>query len=302
MGKPRAENPLMGISTKMNGIKDGIKISGSKSKRERRHESKVVLTSILAILGFASISLAILYLRGDVGTFNNHLRSITDSVLALLFAVIILDRIVAFGNERRRRGEERKSILRHHTLIQSILELFLVRKNMVITPDDKTSRKFQIKTRTKISDMRDMFNVSDLASDVGKTRIEMYRMYQNKLLDKFIRLVESIDFAYYPEVLDSAMRFINVTTYSESVVDALVEAKGQTASMKSNKAALSAAIRDSDDYASIRDVPGNLKNVYNLHEAICEQEDAVQRYVKALASIMAEEDGMRERERVSDDA
>jgi hypothetical protein len=248
----------------------------------------VTVCAIITFAGTIAIILHFFSPRG-VGDAYGYLQSIMSSVLALLFAVIILDAINSHGDKQRKKREERTAIIRHNKIIQPVIDMYIVRKNMVITPNDRNVRKFQINAKFTIKDMKDMFGPSELISDVGKSKLDTYAHYQDVLQDKLIHLVEDIDFSFYPEICDSAMKYINATSYGSSAISAVVGYQTSMAGTKSMKSILLNMIRDEPDSGTFNNAPTALKNVYLLHQTINDQEDALEVYLRNIQEILSEE-------------
>ena len=267
------------------------KIGGKNRSIEKIHKSRRLLMTICAILTFASCLALILHFFSPTGLGSGYryMESILSSTLGLLFAVIILDNINAHSDKQRKRREERTAIIRHNKIIQPVIDMYIVRKNMVITPNDRTVRKFQIDARFTIKDMRDMYSPSELISDVGKTKIETYSHYQDMLHEKFVNLVENIDFTFYPDLCDAAMKYINSTSYGASALSAVVGYQSSMAGTKSMKSIVINLIRDEPDNGKFIDAPPALKNVYLLHQTINDQETALFSYLKMIQTIQTED-------------
>ncbi|MCL1811444.1 MAG: hypothetical protein FWG41_04435 [Methanomassiliicoccaceae archaeon] len=256
---------------------------------EKAHEHRILLFSILAILSYVLIAWIAVYFTGNAPDLTDIVRGSMGSVFALLFAVIIMDRIHAHSDKKKKRREERKAIVRHNKIIQPVIDMYLVRKNMVITPNDKTVRKFQISATFTIKDMKDMYGPSELISDVGKSKIETYSYYQEKLQENFTHLVEDIDFSSYSELCDAALEYINATSYGASALDAVVSYQGTMAGTKSMKSIVLNLIREEPEKGKFIDAPPTLKNVYLLHQMINDQEEALSKYLKLVQEVIKEE-------------
>lgn len=256
---------------------------------EKLHESYLLFGTIIAILAFVIIIGVILHFAGRTVDGYDILKSIMSSVLALLFSLIILDRIRARSDGKRKRREERRKILRHNKIIQPVIDLYIVRKNMVITPNEKSVRKFKIDAKFTVKDMKDMFGPSELIADAGKSKAEVYAYYQEKLNDKFINLVEDVDFSVYSEICDAAMKYVNATSYGSSALDAVIGYKTATAGTKSMKSIVINMMRDEPDDRKFIDAPPALKNVYLLHQMINDQEEALGKYLRAIQELFEEE-------------
>ena len=258
---------------------------------EKAEESKLLLTSLLAIFLYIVIAWVAVVLLSDEGPeMHDVLRGSIGSVFSLIFAVIIMDRIHARNDKIKRKRDERRAVIRHNKIIQPVLDMYLVRKNMVITPNEKTVRKFQIKSSFTIKDMKDMYGPSELISDVGKSKVEVYAFYQERLHYMFTHLVEDVDFNFYSELCDAAMDYINATSYGASALEAVTSYQSTLTGTKSMKSVVLNMIKEEPDSGKFVDAPPALKNVYLVHQMINDQGEALGRYLKLVQVITKEDD------------
>ena len=257
---------------------------------ERSDETRLLFLSIIAILVYIFIAWIIVFFTSDdAPNIHDLVRGSMGSVFALLFAVIIMDTISRRSSMKKRKREERKAIVRHNKIIQPVIDMYLVRKNMVITLNDKTVRKFRVTASFTIKDMKDMYGPSELISDVGKSKIQTYAYYQEKLLEKFTHLVEDINFNFYSDLCDAAMKYINATSYGASALEAVLSYQDTMSGTKSMRSVVLNMIREEPENGKFIDAQPALKNVYLLHQMITEQEAALADYLK-LVRVILEED------------
>ena len=279
---------------KIFGKKKGSDEVGGKEKKpsaNKGYESRLLVLSILAIAFYIIIAwLIVVVFSGESMNLYDVVRGSMGSVFALLFAVIIMDTISSQSEKKKRERDERRAIVRHNKIIQPVIDMYLVRKNMVITPNDKTVRKFQIKSNFTIKDMKDMYGPSELISDIGKSKIDVYSFYQEKLHEMFTHLVEDVDFNFYSELCDAAMDYINATSYGSSALEAVTCYQNTLTGTKSMKSVVLNMIRDEPEKGIFIDAPPALKNVYLVHQMINDQTTALERYLKYLQIILKEND------------
>jgi len=274
-------------------IKD-TEVLNNKSKRradraEKAEESRLLVLSLLAIFFYIIVAWLTVIILGGKMDPHDIVRGSMGSVFALVFAVIIMDRINSRNEKRKRIRDERRAVIRHNKIIQPVIDMYLVRKNMVITPTDKSVRKFQIKSVFTIKDMKDMYGPSELVSDVGKSKIEVYAFYQNKLHHMFTHLVEDVDFVSYLELCNAAMDYINATSYGSSALEAVISYQNTLTGTKSMKSVVLNMIREEPENGKFVDAPPALKNVYLVHQMINDQGDALGRYLQLVQEILRED-------------
>lgn len=267
--------------------------SKSKIGRSARDEinrlSKITLYSLSMIIVICLVMSLMLHFSGGIGPWQMHVSNAMDNIIAAAIILIFLDAIMMLNNENRKKRDERRSIIRLNMIIQPVADMYIVRKNMVITPAEKTVRKFQINADFTVKDMKDMYGQSDLISDVGRSKIEMYAYYQSKLMDGMTHLVESVDFSFYQNLCDAAMKYINATMYGASALEALISFQNTMAGTKSMKSVVISGIKDEPENGNFLNANPTMKNVYLVHQMISEQEAALEEYISAMKVIMSEE-------------
>ena len=263
---------------------------------ERSHSMSVLAKLVLVVLVSSAVMFLICVAAGDVWSFGDYMNNIFCNTIALIVVVLCMDTVVNSNTESRRKREEARKILRYNRLIQPDVDMYLVRKNMVITPNGKSVRKFQIDSRFTVRDMRDMYSPSELVADVGMSKISRYGHYQTVLREDFHKLVENVDFAYYPEIGEAAMRYLNATSYGEAALDAVMGYEDARAGTKSMRVMVVGMIKDEPEDGRFMDANPAMKNIYLVHQMINEQEKAVAQYLK-LIRVLQDEDPAEQRRR-----
>ncbi|MDR3282857.1 MAG: hypothetical protein LBS92_04520 [Candidatus Methanoplasma sp.] len=263
--------------------------AGKPIKFFRERMSRVLGISVGAIFLVSAALTAMIIATGHRLDLGNVLEGVMVCVLALLFGVVIMDSIVAYSNEAKRKSDEKKAIIRRNKIIQPILDMYLVRKNMMITPRERSVSKFKIDATFTVKDLKDMFDPSELVSDTGKSKIEMYAFYQKELKNKLTSLVEDVEFQYYDDLCNAAMRYINTTAYGESAVEAVMGYKDAMTGTRSMKSIVLNALRDSPDERNFVAATPMMKNIYLLYDTVDEQEKAIADYLRLVNEIISEE-------------
>lgn len=260
------------------------------SKVERRHEYSVMWISFIIIV----ISSAIFFLIGWVVNdadwgWQDFFFNMGCNILALFVVVLCLDTLVNRNKDSRIQRDEARKILRYNRLIGPEIDMYLVRKNMVITPAGKPVHKFRVDSTFTVQDMKDMYGPSELVSDVGISKIRRYAHYQSVLRDYFEKLIENVDFTFYPEVGDAALRYLNAASYGEAAIEAVLSYEDSRAGTKSMKSMIIAMMRDEPADGCFMNANATMKNIYLVHQMINDQEKAVSEYLRMI-KILQEQD------------
>ena len=265
------------------------------SKVEKEQMNITVVKSVIMILVLSLAMFLVVLAIDDVWSFGDYMNNIFCNTIALVFVVVFLDTLVSSSKEGRKKREEARTILRHNRIIQPDIDMYLVRKNMVITPNGKTVRKFQIDSEFSIQDMRDMYGPSELVSDVGISKIKRYAYFQKQLKNDFEKLVEGVDFTHYPEISEAAMKYINATSYGEAALEAVLGYEDSKAGTRSMRVMVVGMMREEPLDGRFMDANPTMKNVYLVHQMINDQEKAVSDYIR-LIDVLKEDNPSENRD------
>ena len=255
------------------------------SNVEKEHMNLTVVKSVVMILILSLAMFLVIVAINDVWSFGDYMNNIFCNTIALVFVVVFLDTLVSSNKEGRKKREEARTILRHNRIIQPDIDMYLVRKNMVVTPNGKTVRKFQIDSQFSIQDMRDMYGPSELVSDVGISKIRRYAYFQKQLKNDFENLVEGVDFTHYPEIAEAAMKYINATSYGEAALDAVVGYEDSKAGTRSMRVMVVGMMKEEPLDGRFMDANPTMKNIYLVHQMINDQEKAVSDYIRLIGAL-----------------
>lgn len=258
------------------------------SNVEKEHMNLTVVKSVVMILILSLAMFLVIVAINDVWSFGDYMNNIFCNTIALVFVVVFLDTLVSSNKEGRKKREEARTILRHNRIIQPDIDMYLVRKNMVITPNGKNVRKFQIDSQFSIQDMRDMYGPSELVSDVGISKIRRYAYFQKQLKKDFENLVEGVDFTHYPEIAEAAMKYINATSYGEAALDAVVGYEDSKAGTRSMRVMVVGMMKEEPLDGRFMDANPTMKNIYLVHQMINDQEKAVSDYIRLIGALEEE--------------
>ena len=258
------------------------------SKVEKEQMNITVVKSVIMILVLSLAMFLVVLAIDDVWSFGDYMNNIFCNTIALVFVVVFLDTLVSSSKEGRKKREDARTILRHNRIIQPDIDMYLVRKNMVITPNGKTVRKFQIDSEFSIQDMRDMYGPSELVSDVGISKIKRYAYFQKQLKNDFEKLVEGVDFTHYPEISEAAMKYINATSYGEAALEAVLGYEDSKAGTRSMRVMVVGMMREEPLDGRFMDANPTMKNIYLVHQMINDQEKAVSDYIRLIGALEGE--------------
>jgi len=275
------------------------KVKPEKRRNAASYEVRVsirtmVYSSLIIIIAFVVIELCLYASSGGWGDINLHLLNIADNTFAFIVGLSAMDALGYLNQVQRRRRNEIRAIIRHNRILEPSIEMFTVRKNILVTSPGKAVDQYATITDFDIWDMSDMYNPSTVPSDAGRSKIDMFSFHLKKVNNAMLKIVEDIDFAFDPDICDAVMKFISATTYGSSALDSLVSYGNTGSSMK--KAAIVAMIKEAPRNGTLTDADSNeLKSVYILMQMIRDQEDALKTYSAYIADILEKDPDNRKR-------
>ncbi len=259
----------------------------SAARQEVRNMYRTMIVSTVIIFAaFLLFEILLFAVSGSGGDIDTHLLNLADNSLAFVIGLTAMDAVMYISQLQSRRRGESRAIIRHNRIVQPAIDMYLARKNMLVTPPEGSTKTFRIVSDFTARDLKDMFGPSDIVTDAGKTKIETFRIQTKNLNKAMMNMVEDIDFDFNPEICDAAMRFINATTYGTAALESLLSF--QEEGMKTKRMALIRKIKDDDGRDSLADADGDLKNVYLVKQMIQEQEAAIKEYITTINEVSEE--------------
>ena len=212
---------------------------------ERSHEMSVVGWSVIVVVVSSLIMFLVVVALGEVWSLGDYVNNIFCNNIALIIIVLFLDTIVSSNKESRVKRNEARKILRYNRLIQPDIDLYLV----------------------------------------GISKIKRYGHFQEVLRHDFSKLVENVDFVYYPEIAEAVMKYLNATSYGEAALDAVIGYEDARAGTKSMRVMVTSMIREEPENGSFMQANPTMKNVYLVHQMINDQEKAVSEYLRLIRTL-----------------
>ncbi len=220
-----------------------------------------------------------------------HLLNIADTCVGFIIGLTAMDALNYMNDNQKARREEERAIIRHNRIVKPCIDMYLARKNSLVTPNGENVQIFQVVTNASVRDLKDMYEPSTINSDAGKTKIEAYHYYLKKLNTAFLNMAEDINFDYNPEICDAMMKFLNDTTYGMAAADAVMNFGRE--GNRTQKMAVIRKIKEVPDGTDIADVEGELSTVFIFMHMIHSHEDALKSYLKVIEELDYESERRR---------
>ncbi|MGI6009586.1 MAG: hypothetical protein ACOX8X_05675 [Methanomethylophilus sp.] len=260
--------------------------NNSAAHREMHNLGTTILKSSAIILVAVVFFEVLCYLVCDTwGTWETHLVNLADNSAAFIVGLTAMDAIMYINQAQSRRRSEERAIVRHNRIVQPAIDMYLARKNMMLTAPKDNVRTYLVKSGLTFKDLANMYEPSDIITDAGKTRIECFRVQHKALNKAFMNMVEDIDFDFNPEICDATLKFINASTYGSAALDSLIAYQDE--SMRARKSSLIRQIRSSDVSVTLGDAGVELKNAMLLAEMIQQEEEAIEEYIITISEMSA---------------
>ena len=259
--------------------------SPSAAKRETsRAISFMFFSSVILLVVFIMFEVLLFASSGGWGDIDTHFANMADNTLAFVIGLGAMDAVTYFSQVGRKKRNETRAIIRHNRLLEPSIDMFTARKNVLITAPGEIVDQYRMKSDIHLAALADMFSPSGIASDAGMSKIDMYDFHMNKLYDSFKRMVEDVDFSFYPDAAEAAVMFINATTYGSSSMASLKSYQDE--GQKSKQSSLVKAILAEAENPNPDHPKPELMSVYILMQTIRSQEEALNQYLDAVDGIV----------------
>ena len=212
-----------------------------------------------------------------------HLINIADTCIGFVIGLTAMDALNYYNGNQKSRREEQRAIIRHNRIVKPCIDMYLARKNSLITPSGQEVQIFKVVTNASVRDLKDMYDASTINSDAGKSKIEAYWYYLKKLNTAFLNMAEDINFDYNPEICDAMMKFLNETTYGIAAAEAVVSFGKE--GNRTQKMSVIRKIKEVPEGTEIADVEGELNTVFIFMHMIHAHEDALKSYLTVIEEI-----------------
>lgn len=272
------------------------------NRYKRRSAAAYDTKSMLKMMALSSGILIVAFLILEAilliweGTFDDrsytdhdfywHMLNFSDTVLGFLVGLLAMDALTWYENARKARRDEQRAIIRHNRIVKPAIDMYLARKNALITPATEDLKPFQVVTDATVRDLKDMYLPSTINSDAGKARIETFFYYTKKLNVAFLNMAEDINFDYNPEICDAVLGFINETTYGMSALSTVTSFADEDKRQSRN--ALLRQIKSASDKTEIYEAEDELNIAMIVMHTIHAQETALAKYMDAIEDIDSE--------------
>ncbi|KUE73641.1 hypothetical protein AUQ37_01670 [Candidatus Methanomethylophilus sp. 1R26] len=114
----------------------------SAGHREMHNLGATILKSSLIILvAVAAFEIACFILYDTWGDGSTHLINLADNSFAFIVGLTAMDAIMYINQANGRKRSEERAIIRHNRILQPAIDMYLARKNMMLTPPGDTSAR-----------------------------------------------------------------------------------------------------------------------------------------------------------------
>ncbi|MCQ2085783.1 MAG: hypothetical protein MJZ21_06530 [archaeon] len=261
--------------------KKNVRNSAARFESRSMLRTMAVSSGILIIAFIVFEGLLILFKSMAGEGYSNrdeywHLINIADTCVGFLIGIIAMDALTYFNDSNRSKRDEARAIIRHNRIIKPYIEMFLARKNALMTADEKVPKYFDVVSGGTLYDLKDMYSSSKLGTDAEKPKIVVFEFYLKKLNTAFLNMAEDINFDYNPELCDAIMSFLNETIYGQASTEALI-AYGIEGN-RAQKMSVIRKIKEADPDTQIGSVEGELNTVLIFKRMVEQQEKAIKQY------------------------
>ena len=252
----------------------------------------------LKLVGVMFLVLAVFFLADLFWLKNSHpyisgyLCNVITECIGIIITVYFVQNIFDKYSMREQKHEELNKINRQNKFISEIITQYVILFNCVVKPLNERDVINEFPSDFRLNDMRDLHETTLLINTPHlKSSIEVFYQYEKQLRQLFIKMLDSIDFNYYPNLQKIIMDFCSVSIkndVSETIINnqklGLADGKRYTDLMKD--------MLSSDDieqlYADYKNdklFSNGIMPYFALYDLLQEEKAIVEEYLKEIDMI-----------------
>lgn len=172
---------------------------------------------VLFVLIILLVCIDNVFLFPENSFFSGYFCNIATECIGLILTVCLIQQIINKRDENKEKTEEKTKILRQHNIVLIYLQDYIKCFHCTTTPIvNRFVDGIDLKKDFKITDLYDLHKTSlDLSLPINKSSIESFYKYEHKLRDEFVRMLNNIDFKYYPKFISIISEFIQSSVASD---------------------------------------------------------------------------------------
>lgn len=186
----------------------------------------------------------------DVSLVKEILYDLSIGVFSAMILVWFIDEIGTHIQERKSKDKERDTIKRLNKIIFLYIDQYMDLFYCVVTPiEERDPDNVRLPGDFTLSDMRDLYLPSSrLNEKFHGSSVEAFLRVEQELREKFIHIIESYDFEYYPQIIEILSGYVKFSLAFDSRI-AILDALNNTTVMSQDgeqqkKTALTTFIHD----------------------------------------------------------
>lgn len=189
----------------------------------------IVVSILFLCLAWSALGMAF-FTEHNVDIINSFLVGVATNFLGIVVTVSFVQYFIDKQDKEQEKREESNKILRYHRYMQALIRRYqmfylsvttrLENRNEMVSLECVFDRQF------KLSDMADLYKPSlYLAEGFSDSSIELFYKAEHEMKEYMLRMLENIDFKYYPDLARLLLDFTVKSTDSDVSGQILERAK-----------------------------------------------------------------------------
>lgn len=172
----------------------------------------------------------------DISLVKEILYDLSIGVFSAMILVWFIDEIGNHIQERKSQEKERDTIRRFNKIILLYINQYMELFYCVVTPiEERDPENVKLPDIFTLRDMRDLYYPSArLNEKIHGSSVEAFLRVEQELREKFIHIIESHDFEYYPKISEILLGYIQFSLAFDSRA-AILDAPNKTLTSQSDK-------------------------------------------------------------------
>ena len=182
----------------------------------KKHQIILNITLVIILVLIVVFLFDIFWLKTAHPYVSGYVCNFITECIGIVITVYFIQSIFDKYSEEEKMIDERNKIIRQNKFITEIIKQYILFFNCVVQPIETRKAEYTFQEQFELKDLCDLHKITLLiVAPCMQSSIEVFYRYEKQLRQLFIKMLETIDFNFYPELEKIIMKFITESTKSD---------------------------------------------------------------------------------------
>lgn len=258
----------------------------------KKHQIILNITLVIILVLIVVFLFDIFWLKTAHPYVSGYVCNFITECIGIVITVYFIQSIFDKYSEEEKMIDERNKIIRQNKFITEIIKQYILFFNCVVQPIETRKAEYTFQEQFELKDLCDLHKITLLiVAPCMQSSIEVFYRYEKQLRQLFIKMLETIDFNFYPELEKIIMKFITESTKSD-VSDTIINNQKLTLSDGKKYTDMIHDMLCGDDiehmYSDYKQDKLNVNGImpyFMLYDLLKEERSLIMQYQKEISKI-----------------